>query len=79
MKVLCVCKDQPAGNDPDLIAAAAKLTVGEIYTVIFEQDDHYELEEFPHLGHIMWRKRCFSPLSDIDETTFERNYKKELV
>ena len=44
--------------------------------------ESYTLVEYPcnDIGHpATWNKKWFTPLSEIDETTFERNYKKELV
>lgn len=77
MKVICISKDTPEQDDPQLIVAAALLTVGDTYTVIEQGDDWYELEEFPGnmMHQICWRKKHFMPLSDVDETEFERNYK----
>jgi len=54
---------------------------GEIYevagTVISDYGDHlsYALKGFT----ITKRIERFVPISEIDETTFERNFKKELV
>lgn len=59
------------------------LDLGETYTVISEVSDpasgilHYVLSERRHdKAYGAFR---FIPLSEIDETTFERNYNKELV
>lgn len=50
-------------------------------------DDSYIIEEYPfgppNIGKgnslCAWAKSRFAPISEIDETEFERNYQKELV
>lgn len=78
MKVMCISKELPKEDHPILIQAANDLTVGEIYTVIYEEPTLYELAEFHHPRGILWEKKNFIPLSQICETTFERDYNKEL-
>lgn len=53
---------------------------GEVYTVVnsFTHTDgipYYELKEIS--GGYYYAQRRFTPLSDISETTFERNYKTQ--
>ncbi len=58
--------------------------------VIFEGEQYTVVEEIEHLGEMcymlferpvfsLYKKRRFIPLSDIDETEFVRETKKELV
>ena len=68
MKVICINKDTPARNHPDLIKAVKKIVVGEIYNVVVDESRGYELAEFPHPLQILWSKENFIPLSNIDET-----------
>lgn len=70
MRVICISKDKP-GDHPDLRAAADQLQVGEIYNVIDEDEDRYELDEFPHPLQIMWDKQHFLPLSDTPAEVIE--------
>ena len=79
MKVMCISKDAPCANHPDLSKAFNEIQVGGIYTVIDEEGNFYELEEFPHPKIILWEKRLFAPFSSIDETTFQRNYNTQTV
>ena len=55
-----------------------------VYTVFKEGfymgERVYYIEECRHLfSDPLFKAKRFIPLSDIDETEFERNYKKELV
>lgn len=55
---------------------------GEVCTVVSEICDAYILNEYPkdaYGGDQAFSKPNFIPLSSIDETTFQRNYKKETV
>lgn len=74
MRVLCVSKDAPLPEHPVLRKAIQDIVIGDPYTVVREVDDKYELAEFPHPLTILWLKRCFIPLSDIDETEMSRDY-----
>lgn len=78
-RVICVSKEEPVEEHPDLIIAAAILEVGAVYNVVEEWNDMCELAEFPHPRQIFWLKKNFIPCSDISETTFERNFVKEKV
>lgn len=78
-KVICIEKEKPDEPHSDLINAANKLIVGDPYTVVGVYNGLYELAEFPHPRQILWYPKNFVPISEIDETTFERNYQKELV
>ena len=79
MRVLCISKDPPKENHPDLIDAANKIKIGLNYTVVGEEDGCYELSEFPHPRKILWSKKCFIPLSDIDETELVKERENQLV
>lgn len=84
MKVLCICSDWEytkkwdrfmqfifGRNHPDPV-------YGNIYNVIGEEsNDYYVLEEFA--GNGGYEKDCFIPISEIDETEFERQIIKEKV
>lgn len=71
MKVLCI-------DDSNLEYGFLKY--GDVYTVIGEENHMglicYFLEEIVGESYVKTR---FIPLSEIDETEFERNYNKELV
>jgi hypothetical protein len=72
MKVMCI---------DDTMQRRPILKYGEIYTVYDEDNTTYNLpavflEEIDQRlgGKRPWDKNRFIPLSNIDETTFERNY-----
>jgi hypothetical protein len=72
MKVMCIDDEDQLGSD---------LKYGEIYTVYDEDNTTFNvpvvfLEEIDQWGWWQepWAKDRFIPLSEIDETTFERNY-----
>lgn len=67
MKVVCI--------DASNMNKYGILVEGNIYKVISNNDcfKAYELKE--HKGYF-YKKERFIPLSEIDETTFERNYDK---
>lgn len=57
------------------------LIEGELYTVIGYDDKRYN-QPVVFLREIVGEAYCadrFAPISEIDETTFERNYEKEKV
>lgn len=73
------------GNYHEAKGRIPRLVIGAIYTAVKEFDQEvngvifqlYELEEMgPQYGY---GRSNFSPLSSIDETEFERNYKTEKV
>lgn len=77
MKVICITDINPrAGNKTQLI-------IGEVYTASqCPVHDHcYDLAEVPTFKGfpVSYNKAMFAPLSDIDETTFNRNYQTEKV
>lgn len=80
MKVLCVEKSSDkCWNSGKKVPVPI---VGEVYTVtdsVIERRGElfYELESFP--PRIYYESILFIPLSDISETNFQREYKKELV
>ena len=77
MKVICI-DASPSKTSGKL----CPLTEGEIYIKIGDSAGgllgipHYKLEGFANIEFGAFR---FIPLSQIDETTFSRNYKKEGV
>ena len=78
MRVICIDKTpRPTSTDREALQA---LEIGAEYTVVNNPHPRgYELLEVKtkcRSGFFMDR---FIPLSEIDETTFERNFKKELV
>lgn len=79
MKVLCIKTGQWVGALDKRTYPGPKY--GEEVTVTGQWINYgtpvYGIVEYPHAGGF-WIKH-FIPLSDIDETTFERNYQKELV
>lgn len=90
MKVICI--DDKVEPDEHIIPGCS-LIYGNIYTVAEEVEGFakhdvlrvqpikcYILEEIPKpKGLNLFPIKKFVPLSEIDETTFERNYQKELV
>lgn len=62
------------------IESIENIEFGQIYNVVkvysVPRGDFYQLAEDQVMGYI---SDLFIPLSDIDETTFDRNYKTELV
>ena len=78
MDVMCIDDGWTNGNIPSLPTKCPEF--GETYKVIdCQQCDngvwYYRLAGFPYF----WEAGAFVPVSTIDETKFERNYKKELV
>lgn len=74
MRVVCI-------RDDFMNRVEADPKVGDYATVVnsfmWGNIFIYVLKEFPQKGG--YEARGFAPVSDIDETTFERNYNKELV
>lgn len=64
MQVMCIHKNLPRQEHPDLIKAAEEIQVGSIYQVVLVTATHYELAEFPHPRTILWDKECFAKLSE---------------
>lgn len=87
MRVICI-DDREDEFGYDDYQSGWHLVFGQIYTVLFpalgigingKKRPVYILKEdpdAPEYGHLQSK---FAPLSTIDETEFERNYKKELV
>lgn len=79
MKVLCIKTGQWVGVLSGTIFDGPKY--GEIVTVVGDgycgHFPTYDILEYP--DDAGWNKEWFIPISSIDETTFERNYQKELV
>ena len=83
-KVLCI-KDTPdigysRGGKINPIPPENRCYCGEQYTVAeivkgYQGELKYKLSERP--SNYRYRKVYFSPLSEIDETEMERNYKTE--
>lgn len=80
MRVICITKNW---NHCYKAGRLSSPTFLETCTVIGETDDNaaYLLEEYPHplSPEFGWLKIGFIPLSDIDESEFERNYNPEKV
>lgn len=91
MKVLCI-DDKLRPNE--MYIPGCELKEGETYTVVEEVTGYdinsvtgfstnprqcYVLAEFAAFPGVCFETNRFVPLSEIDETTFERNYQKELV
>jgi len=77
MKVLCISDEIKTDFDK-----LPPLSVGEIYNVVKETKhqiwEFYMFSELNVNGYNCWYcKDNFIPLSSIDETEFERNYKTE--
>lgn len=78
MKVICIDNTNENEECPTPV-------LGDAYTVInetrFAGYDFYEFYEIPFKcgTHYWYLKSRFIPISSIDETTFERNYNKELA
>jgi hypothetical protein len=79
MKVICIdgVKSGSITMMGNIISKENEIYEGEEYTVQRQVDDCYLLVERP--GFLLYKKKRFAPISKIDETTFERNYNKELV
>ena len=78
MKVICISENWHSIIKENVPFPA----VGEECEVIESQEKYGRLfhvlgGRFP--GGIMYAAENFAPISEIDETTFERNYNKELV
>lgn len=71
MKVICI--REATSNSPD--AGDPIIKVGTPYTVFEEVGEYYELYEHP--DHL-YKQELFAITSLMDETTFERDYNKEL-
>lgn len=76
MRVVCIdasCSIPPGYNGMPFL-----LKEGEIYTVSQEEHNCYHLVETDRINPTYcYSKKRFIPLSDIDETTFERNYQTQ--
>ncbi len=78
MKVICITNKNIIRKTGS-IGSAPKLVEGACYTVIEFTGYGYHLAEVSCDKNYGYDMKRFVPLSEIDETTFERNYKKELV
>lgn len=80
MKVICIDDGfNPKGvNDPENLS---KIKVGSIYTVKRFLERAYNFYEITHSRepYTGWITERFIPISEIDETEFERNYQKQTV
>lgn len=76
MKVICI-------NEVGDNGKKQQINVGAIYTANETpgRNTHYDLDELTtYMGvPVCYHKKHFAPLSDIDETTFERNYNKQTI
>lgn len=82
MKVICIKEGAWVANDPS--ASGSKPSYGDICTVL--KEDVYKtgwvLKEHRYTDdgqNHSFLKKWFVPLSSIDETKMERNYKTEKV
>ena len=79
MKVICIQTDTKTVKGPQVPTNSVKEV--EVYTVIggerFNNKQYYRLAEMDYWT--VYLSDLFVPLSQIDETEFERNYNKELV
>lgn len=79
MKVICI-NNGLMKNNLGQFYAAPELKESEIYTVVRDGECVIELFEVKTpFGFTGFTKSRFIPLSSIDETEFQREYKKELV
>ena len=80
MKVLCIDNSENKNLPLDVKPSSHLLEEGKTYTVIAEDPYGYNLAECPHPLNPRgwWARKRFVPVSEISETEFERNYKKEL-
>jgi len=78
MRVICI--DNVRQNVPKGCENKSAPEIGEICETNGESQAYgtlyYTLVGY---GTVKYISRCFALISEIDETTFERNYKKELV
>jgi hypothetical protein len=82
MKVICIDGSKRSYSEKD----GQDVKEGVIYEVtdswngIFTNQPYYSLAGFDCIKRFKgFRQDRFAPLSDINETEFERNYQKELV
>lgn len=79
MKVICI--DDLSRNVTDAAKKHPHPEIGEECVVTSMREAwggvYYKLLGYPPSAN--YNSNCFAPISDIDETTFERNYQKELV
>ena len=79
IKVICVSDSPNRKGDKPPFSVGEELTASQCNVI----PDAYVIHEYPmhptEWGTTSFAKKRFIPLSEIDETTFERNYKKELV
>jgi len=79
MKVVCIDDIFISKQDGRLSENAP--SISEIVTVIGQYNNGYFLLEYPtNFGRkCVWNKSKFIPISEIDETEFERNYTKKEI
>lgn len=81
MTVICI-KNGEWISEQIGVSKKCNPSFGEPCTVVKENKDAYEIEEYPlnELGNPQqFLKKWFIPSSSIDETEMIREYKKELV
>ncbi len=79
MRVICI--DDKWKDFPGYGKVTKSPKFGEIVTVSKAyKDNSMDWYQFQEYGPCNEYEQCgFSPISEIDETTFERNYQKETV
>ncbi len=80
MKVICINATAPPAYPLSPLIEGNTYTIQRVEATI--KGDCYILHEtieWQELHKIAFAKHRFIPLSIVDETTFERNYQKELV
>jgi len=82
MKVICILPSEWGSEMTN--SKANGPSFGEICTAkqCAVHDDSYDIAEYPFNEDgrpQSFVKKCFAPVSDIDETEFVREYNKELV
>ena len=79
MRIICI-NNGVLPNNLGVPYDSPQLIEGDVYTVVFDNGIGYVLAEAtPRQGLTCFNRRRFIPTSEIDEPTFERNFKKELV
>lgn len=76
MKAMCMRKEPSRFRIPKFIKAINKIQIGDILTVVGDDEAGYEFEEYPNL---YWYKHNFSLLPDDEDDKVEQVEKDELV
>lgn len=80
MKVICIKTDTIHTSGPNIVPNGS-LIEGNVYTVIdtdvYDGRTYYRLAEIKYFA--FYGAHLFIPISSIDETEFNRNYKTEQI